>query len=90
MLKEKRMTIEQMLRIQRELDRCRAYSDNVCTVEGINYDSGTRGIAFNHVGFRYPNKIKSIYIYDWEEPEIIEEKVNKIKDVIAGEALIDE
>ncbi|NHM91462.1 MULTISPECIES: hypothetical protein [Staphylococcus] len=88
MLKEKRVTTEQMLRIQRELDRCRVYSDIECQLSGINYKNGTSGIVFTHVDIRYPYNNKSIYIYDWESPEHVEREVQKIKDVIAGEALI--
>lgn len=82
------MNREKFLRIQRELDRCRIYSDVECEVAGINYENGTKGISFTHVDFRYPYNNKSIYIYDWESPERIEKEVQKIKDVIAGEALI--
>ncbi|PTH70879.1 hypothetical protein BU586_02015 [Staphylococcus agnetis] len=79
---------EKLLRIQRELDRCRIYSDVECQVAGINYKNGTNGIVFTHVDVRYPYNNKSIYIYDWESRERIEKEVQKIKDVIAGEALI--
>ncbi|UXU67440.1 hypothetical protein MUA52_04985 [Staphylococcus agnetis] len=82
------MNRENFLRIQRELDRCRIYSDVECQVTGINYKNGTNGIIFTHVDIRYPYNNKSVYIYDWETTEHIEKEVKKIKDVIAGEALI--
>ncbi|MCO4335823.1 hypothetical protein MTQ89_08395 [Staphylococcus hyicus] len=84
------MNREKLLRIQRELDRCRIYSDAYCEITGRNDKDGHNSIAFFHFDDRYEFGLDEITIYDFEKEIQIEEKVQKIKDVIAGEALIDE
>ncbi|UEX89718.1 hypothetical protein [Staphylococcus ratti] len=83
------MNKEKFLRIQRELDRTRMYSDCVCEVKGTSYDDGQNSIVFTHYDSRYPYNNNSIFIYDFQDDEAIEKLANKAKEVMSGEALIE-
>ncbi|MDK3667928.1 hypothetical protein O0A02_00350 [Staphylococcus pseudintermedius] len=84
------MKKEKMLIIANELNRCLAHSDIYAFIEFRRNDNGVISIYFTHCDERYLYNNKTLFIYDWQSDERIESLVNQAKEVIAGEALLDE
>ncbi|MBT2818528.1 hypothetical protein [Staphylococcus coagulans] len=83
------MKRKEMLKIASELNRCLAYSDIEGSVEyEIHGDSAK--VIFIHYDERYELDSKILFIYDWLDDEKTNQSVDKVKNVIAGEELIND
>lgn len=84
------MKKEKMLIIANELNRCLALSEVHSFVQFYQSSDGSFSVHFTHFDERYTYGNDFLFIYDWQSDEEIERLVTKVKDVIAGEALLDE
>ncbi|UNB47636.1 hypothetical protein KM149_06965 [Staphylococcus coagulans] len=84
------MKTEKMLEIASELNRCLAYSDIEGSVEFGTDDNNRTHINFIHYDKRYKHNNGILFIYSWLDDGIINNLVDKVKNVIAGEELIND
>lgn len=66
-----------------------AHSDLEINLEIRNYDGGELGITLIHLDDRYKSNCKILNIYHWLDNEDIMARFEHMKDVIAGERLIE-
>ncbi len=66
-----------------------AHSDLEMNMEIRNYDGGELGVNLIHFDDRYKKDCKILSIYHWHDDEDIITKFEQMKDVIAGERLIE-
>lgn len=65
------------------------YSDSEVDVMTKNFHDGQFGIIVLHFDDRYDYHNKSLTIYEWQDDEEIMSTFEQMKDVIAGERLIE-
>lgn len=66
-----------------------AHSDLEMNMEIRNYDGGELGVNLYHFDDRYETKCEYLAIYHWQDDEDIIARFEYMKDVIAGERLIE-
>lgn len=65
------------------------YSDLECHISTWLFDDDTFSIQLTHYDSRYENGNRTLRIYEWQDDEDIISKFEQMKDVIAGERLIE-
>lgn len=66
-----------------------AHSDLEIKLEFRNYDGGELGFNLIHFDDRYRNGCDTLLIYHWQDADVVMSLYEQMKDVIAGERLID-
>lgn len=66
-----------------------AYSDLEMNLEIRNYDGGELGVNLYHLDDRYKSDCELLSIYHWLDDEEIMARFEQMKEVIAGERLIE-
>ncbi|MBF9298763.1 hypothetical protein [Mammaliicoccus sciuri] len=65
------------------------YSGLECSIETLLFDDGTFSIQLTHLDDRYEYNNETLRIYEWQSDEQILSTFEQMKDVIAGERLIE-
>lgn len=65
------------------------YSGLECSVSNWLFDDGTYSVQLRHFDDRYPHGNRTLRIYQWQSDEEILSTFEQMKDVIAGERLIE-
>ncbi|WP_426355993.1 hypothetical protein [Mammaliicoccus sciuri] len=65
------------------------YSGLECSIGTWLFDDGTFSIQLTHLDDRYEYNNETLRIYDWQSDEKILSTFEQMKDVIAGERLIE-
>ncbi len=66
-----------------------AHSDLEIKLEFRNYDGGELGFNLIHFDDRYEDRADIIFIYQWQNDDEVMNLFEQMKDVIAGERLIE-
>lgn len=84
------MNKHRLLNMSYDLNIKLAYSDIEGHVMFKQFDDETLGIAFTHFSDYYEKGYGSIHIYDWHKIEDAKQSFKAIKEVMAGERLVND